>query len=77
MPFSIDRKIGFDRVALINAAWSLGENVVRGSVDPDEYLVAAPLRCDADADPRQDARRQGAQDDLCEASTNETPTQYA
>ena len=31
------------RVVLINAAWGLGENVVQGAVDPDEYVVFKPL----------------------------------
>nr|CAD6595784.1 phosphoenolpyruvate synthase [Rhizobium sp. TCK] len=37
--FSIDTETGFDKVVLINAAWGLGENVVQGAVDPDEYQV--------------------------------------
>jgi pyruvate, water dikinase len=41
--FSIDTETGFDRVVLINAAWGLGENVVQGVVDPDEYQVFKPL----------------------------------
>ncbi len=41
--FSIDTESGFDRVVLINAAWGLGENVVQGAVDPDEYQVFKPL----------------------------------
>jgi pyruvate,water dikinase len=41
--FSIDPETGFDRVVLINAAWGLGENVVQGTVDPDEYQVFKPL----------------------------------
>jgi len=41
--FSIDTETGFDRVVLIDAAWGLGENVVQGAVDPDEYLVFKPL----------------------------------
>jgi pyruvate,water dikinase len=41
--FSIDTETGFDRVVLINAAYGLGENVVQGSVDPDEYQVFKPL----------------------------------
>ena len=44
--FSIDTESGFDRVVLINAAWGLGENVVQGSVDPDEYQVFKPLLAD-------------------------------
>lgn len=41
--FSIDTETGFERVVLINAAWGLGENVVQGAVDPDEYQVFKPL----------------------------------
>ena len=41
--FSIDTETGCDRVVLINAAWGLGESVVQGSVDPDEYQVFKPL----------------------------------
>ncbi len=41
--FSIDTETGFDKVVLINAAWGLGENVVQGAVDPDEYMVFKPL----------------------------------
>jgi len=45
--FSIDTETGFDRTVLINAAWGLGENVVQGSVDPDEYVVFKPFLTDA------------------------------
>lgn len=41
--FSIDTETGFDKIALISAAWGLGENVVQGAVDPDEYEVFKPL----------------------------------
>jgi pyruvate,water dikinase len=41
--FSIDTDSGFPRVVLINAAWGLGETVVQGTVDPDEYVVFKPL----------------------------------
>jgi pyruvate,water dikinase len=44
--FSIDTETGFDKVVLINAAWGLGENVVQGAVDPDEYQVFKPLLSD-------------------------------
>jgi pyruvate, water dikinase len=30
-------------VVVIDAAWGLGENVVQGAVDPDEYQVFKPL----------------------------------
>ncbi|MBV1903079.1 MAG: phosphoenolpyruvate synthase [Marinosulfonomonas sp.] len=41
--FSIDTESGFDKVVLINAAWGLGENVVQGAVNPDEYEVYKPF----------------------------------
>lgn len=41
--FSIDTETGFPDVVLINAAWGLGEYVVKGTVDPDEYMVFKPL----------------------------------
>ncbi|HXV28929.1 MAG TPA: phosphoenolpyruvate synthase [Sinorhizobium sp.] len=41
--FSIETETGFDKVVLINAAWGLGEYVVKGVVDPDEYRVFKPL----------------------------------
>ena len=44
--FSIDTETGFPRVVLINAAWGLGETVVQGTVNPDEYMVFKPLLAD-------------------------------
>ncbi len=41
--FSIDTESGFDKTVLINAAWGLGETVVQGAVDPDEYQVYKPF----------------------------------
>ncbi|SDI34977.1 phosphoenolpyruvate synthase [Paraburkholderia phenazinium] len=49
--FSIDTETGFDKVVLINAAWGLGENVVQGAVDPDEYEVFKPLLSDPKLSP--------------------------
>ena len=40
--FSIDTETGFRDAVLINAAYGLGENVVQGSVNPDEYYVFKP-----------------------------------
>jgi pyruvate,water dikinase len=40
--FSIDTDSGFPDVVVINASWGLGETVVQGSVDPDEYRVFKP-----------------------------------
>ncbi len=55
--FSIDTETGFDRVVLINAAWGLGENVVQGAVDPDEYVVFKPLLDDTALVPVVEKRR--------------------
>ncbi len=41
--FSIDTETGFDKVVMISAAWGLGENVVQGAVNPDEYQVFKPF----------------------------------
>lgn len=41
--FSIDTESGCDRFVLINGAWGLGENVVQGAVDPDEFQVFKPF----------------------------------
>ncbi len=40
--FSIDTETGFRDAVLINASYGLGENVVQGSVNPDEYYVFKP-----------------------------------
>ncbi len=40
--FSIDTETGFRDAVLINAAFGLGENVVQGTVNPDEYYVFKP-----------------------------------
>jgi pyruvate, water dikinase len=40
--FSIDTETGFREAVLINASYGLGENVVQGSVNPDEYYVFKP-----------------------------------
>jgi len=40
--FSIDTETGFPDMVLINAAYGLGENVVQGAVNPDEFYVFKP-----------------------------------
>lgn len=37
--FSIDTETGFRDVVVINSSYGLGENIVQGSVNPDEYYV--------------------------------------
>lgn len=41
--FTIDTETGFPDVIVINGSWGLGENVVRGVVNPDQYVVFKPL----------------------------------
>jgi len=40
--FTLDTETGFRDVVLINAAWGLGENVVKGRIVPDQYYVFKP-----------------------------------
>jgi pyruvate,water dikinase len=40
--FTIDTESGFRDAVMVSAAYGLGENVVQGSVTPDEYLVFKP-----------------------------------
>ena len=40
--FTIDTESGFEDVVLITGAYGLGENVVQGAVDPDEFYVHKP-----------------------------------
>ena len=40
--FTLDPDTGFDKVVLVTSTWGLGENIVQGSVNPDEYFVYKP-----------------------------------
>jgi len=40
--FSIDTETGFENALYINASWGLGEAVVGGKVNPDQYYVFKP-----------------------------------
>ncbi|WP_404714307.1 phosphoenolpyruvate synthase [Sphingomonas sp. MMS24-J13] len=72
--FSIDPESGFPRVAVISAAWGLGETVVQGSVDPDEYVVFKPLLCDGRLKPILDRRLGAKATKLIYAATGEART---
>jgi pyruvate,water dikinase len=41
--FSLDTETGFPDVVVINAAWGLGETIVKGSVTPDRFMVYKQL----------------------------------
>ncbi len=40
--FTLDPDSGFDNAMLITGAWGLGENVVQGAVEPDEFFLFKP-----------------------------------
>jgi pyruvate,water dikinase len=40
--FSIDTETGFSNAVLVNGAYGLGESVVQGTVNPDEFYVFKP-----------------------------------
>ncbi|RDV13552.1 phosphoenolpyruvate synthase [Pontibacter diazotrophicus] len=40
--FTLDPESGFDKVVFITGSWGLGENVVQGTVNPDEFYVFKP-----------------------------------
>jgi len=40
--FTIDTESGFRGTVLINGSWGLGENIVQGKVNPDEFSVFKP-----------------------------------
>ncbi len=41
--FTIDPDTGFENVVLVAGSWGLGENIVQGSVNTDEFLVYKPF----------------------------------
>ncbi|MGB8818868.1 MAG: phosphoenolpyruvate synthase [Rhizobiaceae bacterium] len=72
--FSIDTETGFDKVVLIDAAWGLGENVVKGTVDPDEYHVFKPNLADPELSPIIE-KKLGAKTQKMIYATGDSPTQ--
>ncbi|OFX06625.1 MAG: phosphoenolpyruvate synthase [Alphaproteobacteria bacterium RIFCSPHIGHO2_12_FULL_66_14] len=72
--FTIDTETGFDRVAVIDAAWGLGENVVQGAVDPDSYQVFKPLLGDASLKPIVEKRLGGKAQKMIYAQDGDSPT---
>ena len=40
--FTIDTESGFRDAVIINGSWGLGENIVKGKVNPDEFIVHKP-----------------------------------
>lgn len=54
--FTLDPETGFPDVIVVSAAWGLGETVVSGQVDPDEYTVFKPSLKDPSLNPLIDVR---------------------
>jgi pyruvate,water dikinase len=73
--FSIDTETGFPDVVLINAAWGLGEYVVQGIVDPDEYIVFKPLLKESGLTPIIEKKRGAKDRKLIYGSTKDKPTE--
>ncbi len=40
--FTIDTESGFADAIVINGSWGLGENIVKGKVNPDEFIIHKP-----------------------------------
>ncbi|AKJ68440.1 phosphoenolpyruvate synthase [Pandoraea thiooxydans] len=74
--FTIDTETGFDKVVLINAAWGLGESVVQGTVEPDEYEVFKPLLADEALAPIIGKRCGAKEHKLIYATSGQGTTQY-
>lgn len=72
--FTIDTETGFDKVVVIDAAWGLGENVVQGAVDPDEYQVFKPLLASPELVPIIEKRLGGKAQKMIYANTGERVT---
>lgn len=70
--FSIDTETGYDKAVLINAGWGLGENVVQGAVNPDEYVVFKPLLPEPGLRPILEKRLGGKERKMVYAGTGGT-----
>jgi pyruvate,water dikinase len=72
--FSIDTETGFDKMVLIDAAWGLGENVVQGTVDPDQYQVFKPLLANPNLTPIVDKKRGDKAQKMVYVAEGDRPT---
>ena len=71
--FSIDTDSGFPNIVLINGSWGLGETVVQGIVDPDEFEIFKPLLNDPALRPIIQKRCGGKEKKLVYADTDGAP----
>ncbi len=72
--FTIDTETGFDKIVVIDAAWGLGETVVQGTVDPDEYQVFKPLLSEPSLTPIVEKRLGGKAQKMIYAREGDRPT---
>jgi pyruvate, water dikinase len=72
--FTIDTETGFDKIVVIDAAWGLGETVVQGTVDPDEYQVFKPLLAQPALTPIVEKRLGGKAQKMIYAREGDRPT---
>lgn len=49
--FTIDPDSGFENTIIINGCWGLGENIVQGTVTPDEWMIFKPTLENSDLNP--------------------------
>ncbi len=69
--FTLEPESGFRDVVVINGAWGLGEHLVGGNVDPDEWVVFKPMLGREDRSPIID-RIRGAKDSKMVYARGET-----
>jgi pyruvate,water dikinase len=72
--FTIDSETGFPDVVVIDANFGLGETVVAGSVNPDEYRVFTPLLEDGNLRPIIEKTLGTKKHKIIYAETGEDPT---
>ena len=49
--FTIDPDSGFKNTIIINGCWGLGENIVQGTITPDEWIIFKPTLENPDLNP--------------------------
>jgi pyruvate,water dikinase len=72
--FTIDTETGFPDAAIINAGWGLGENVVKGAINPDQYTVYKPFLSHGKTVPILSKRRGSKKQKMVYAEGDEAPT---
>jgi pyruvate,water dikinase len=73
--FTLDTESGFPDVITISANWGLGETVVKGSINPDRYMVFKPLLKQPDKIPVIEKRLGSKLQKLVCGSRDDAPTQ--